>query len=125
MVLPPRGTAWCLEACGENKSTVLRMGHRRLRQQKLGQVQAMLGLLVTFCITVLLGIAAHEKLSSGDEDHLGLEGLFRWQCIDLYHLRRVLCGGILCWHGGVVRGLCDHLSNLHQLPIQRRWPQGI
>jgi hypothetical protein len=57
-----------------HKGPVLRVGHRRLRQQKLWQVQAMLGLLVTFCITVLLGIAAHQELTRWNEDHLGLKG---------------------------------------------------
>jgi hypothetical protein len=36
----------------------------------------MLGLLFIPRIFILLGIAAHEKLTGGDEDQLGLEGLF-------------------------------------------------
>jgi hypothetical protein len=47
----------------------------------------MLGLLATFCITVFLGIAAHEKLTRRDEDHLGLEGLLRWRGVYPYRFR--------------------------------------
>ena len=50
------------------------MGHQGLGQKIVRQREPVLGLLPIKGVPVLLGIATHEELPSGEEDHLGLDG---------------------------------------------------
>jgi hypothetical protein len=74
---PP--TLWGFMPSRQYKGPVLPISDRRFPQAIVRQIQAVLGLLGVLRSLILLGVTTHEKLPSSDEDHLRLEGLWRFE----------------------------------------------